>query len=123
MIGRKNRWIAKLRATITTLIADAAQLRGERDEARRQLTIAETRLRNAQNRLDLITARVSQADRERLLGQAPFGWPDEVIDAAGDVLRTTPMHVGGAEPWRAFAVLMLNAAARAMHQTTTDQEK
>ena len=107
--------VPKLRATITVLLADCAKLRTERDDARRAQVRAETRLRDAQNTIDMITARVAQADRDGLLTHRGE-WPAAAVDAA---VRSAYGYLAKdafvAENQRAVVKRILDTAARVMH--------
>lgn len=95
------------RRTVVDAVAAAAADRNK---------ITETRLRDAQNALEVVRARVSHAARVGLLTHRGE-WPAEVIDATALAMQglpsDSPFEVGGHARW--VAARVLDAAARAIH--------
>lgn len=108
----------RLRKRIGLLTATVEQLLIDNAQAEHDKKLAEVRAREAQNRLDTIRARVTQADRAALLNRDGTGWPEEVLRAAQTAIYG-PFEDGF---MRFKTMQVLDAAARA-NRDVTERDK
>lgn len=122
----KTRTIALLQRTldqiVTFWLADVDRMNNKLTAAeektaaaQRAQKVAETRLRDSENRLAAVRARVSHAARVGLLTHRG-DWPADVVDAVARTMYgwPEPIAIDGIMRLRANAVL--DAAARAIHR-------
>lgn len=108
----------KLKRRIGLLTATVEQLLIDNAQAERDKKLAEVRAREAQNRLDTVRARVTQADRAALLDHDGAGWPEEVVDALARSLYGWPKPFQLEGFMRFKALTALDAAALAHRRAT-----
>lgn len=108
----------KLKRRIGLLTATVEQLLIDNAQAERDKKLAEVRAREAQNRLDTVRARVTQADRAALLDHDGAGWPEEVVDALARSLYGWPKPFE-VEGFMRFKVRVALDAAALAHRRAT----